>query len=923
MPRRSASLVLAIAFASFPLRAEVPPLLGYQGRLLRADGTAATGTAGVTFLVFAAENGGNPLWQESQTLGLSDGFYSTYLGLVAPTPDSLFDGGERWLEVRIGSETLSPRQRIGSVAFARTAQSVVGRADLLSLAVGGQTVIGADGRLSGPARYAAGPGLAVNDLSQTVSLQSCPSGQVLVSDGSSWSCADAKQGTVTAVGAAAPLGVSGDPATPVISMTRAASNASGYLSSVDWVSFNTKYGALTQCSGDLAGPLSAPTVTRLQSRPVVDRGPATGQVLKWSGTAWEPAGDADSGGTVRDVTAVAPLSIWNGTSTPQISIVQAGAGADGYLTSSDWARFEAKYGALTQCGGDLDGTLASPVVAKIQGVRVDTTIPTSAQVLRFDGSRWAPASLGISDVGGLSSGYLDLTGDQTIAGAKIFSVAPSFGTPLAVASGGLGTSTAAANALFAGPAGGAADVPGFRSLVSADIPLLDTASIPGLDASKITGGTLGVSNGGTGTTLATPNSVFAGPASGSVAGAPGFRALAPSDIPTNISITGQAGSVPWTGVTGPPTTLAGYGITDALQVSAGSFGFAGTAYGGHFVGDGSGLTSVTASAAVATSDTGSTCTPAQAGQFRYTNNHFQGCNGTNWTQLDNAPAPSIADVLPNEGPTVGGTPVTITGANFSAQALVTVGGAGCTVSGLSSATSIVCTTPPGSAGSTTVVVVNPDSQNGQKVNGFSYRAPTVADVAPAAGPAGGGTVVTVTGTFFAAGATATVNGIDCPVVSGSITATSLRCTTPAGSAGTWAVAVKNTDNVSGQKASAFTYYQVTSQTVYGGNLTPGTAKRYQYTPLSGGYVKASWTVPAWATELRVRVSSSTAYSGDLKAAYSVGTGSSATISGLSGTLQGAWQGSTSYYVSVDYVGLGGAVDATAHSGPIRIAEAVA
>ena len=34
-----------------------------------------------------------------------------------------------------------------------------------------------------------------------------------------------------------------------------------------------------------------------------------------------------------------------------------------------------------------------------------------------------------------------------------------------------------------------------------------------------------------------------------------------------MSISGSAGSVPWSGVSGTPTTLSGYGITDALQVS--------------------------------------------------------------------------------------------------------------------------------------------------------------------------------------------------------------------------------------------------------------------------------------------------------------------------------------------------------------------
>jgi hypothetical protein len=48
--------------------------------------------------------------------------------------------------------------------------------------------------------------------------------------------------------------------------------------------------------------------------------------------------------------------------------------------------------------------------------------------------------------------------------------------PLAVASGGIGVTTAASNVVFAGPTAGAAAAPTFRSLVGADIPALTTGS---------------------------------------------------------------------------------------------------------------------------------------------------------------------------------------------------------------------------------------------------------------------------------------------------------------------------------------------------------------------------------------------------------------------------------------------------------------
>jgi len=549
-------------------------MLGYQGRLLRADGTAATGAATLAFTVFGAETGGSPLWTEAQTLGLSDGYYSTFLGLVNP-PGAIFDAGPRWVEIKVGSETLSPRQQIGGVAFALTAQSVSGgTADVASLKVRGQVVVDADGRLSGAARYAAGAGIQIDDTSRTVSLEACPAGQYLVRDTSAWHCSTPAAGTVTDVMAVLPLAATGDPATPSISMAQSGASASGYLSSDDWNTFSGKYGAATQCGGDLAGYLSAPVVARLQSRAVSASAPSSGQVLKWSGSQWEPAPDLNSGGTVTGLTALAPLTVWNGSTTPQISIVQASPSADGYLASADWSRFDAKYEAATQCGGDLSGALSNPLVTKLQGVSVSSTVPGPAQVLRFDGAAWAPASLGISDVGGLSTGYVDLTGSQSISGAKTFTAAPTFSTPLGVASGGIGASAAAANAVFAGP-DGSTGAPGFRALSASDIP--------SLDASKLGSGLLVPARGGTGASSASAGRVFAGPITGTAE--PGFRLLAATDIPSldasavstgtfaaaripaGISITGSAGSVAWADVTDRPGTIAGYGISDAFPAS--------------------------------------------------------------------------------------------------------------------------------------------------------------------------------------------------------------------------------------------------------------------------------------------------------------------------------------------------------------------
>jgi hypothetical protein len=86
------------------------------------------------------------------------------------------------------------------------------------------------------------------------------------------------------------------------------------------------------------------------------------------------------------------------------------------------------------------------------------------------------------------------------------------------------------------------------------------------------------------------------------------------------------------------------------------------------------------------------------------------------------PAVTVSSISPNGGTTAGGTPVTITGANFSAPAPVTVGGTAATGVNVSGPTTITATTPAHAAGIVNVVV----QSNGQTVtvtSGYFYFTP--------------------------------------------------------------------------------------------------------------------------------------------------------------------------------------------------------
>jgi hypothetical protein len=94
-------------------------------------------------------------------------------------------------------------------------------------------------------------------------------------------------------------------------------------------------------------------------------------------------------------------------------------------------------------------------------------------------------------------------------------------------------------------------------------------------------------------------------------------------------------------------------------------------------------------------------------------------------------APGVSSASPNNGPTGGGTGVTITGTNFAAGASVTFGGTAATNVVVVSSTSITATAPAHAAGAVTVTVTV-SGQNGNLSNGFTYNTPVTASFAQVA-----------------------------------------------------------------------------------------------------------------------------------------------------------------------------------------------
>jgi len=86
-----------------------------------------------------------------------------------------------------------------------------------------------------------------------------------------------------------------------------------------------------------------------------------------------------------------------------------------------------------------------------------------------------------------------------------------------------------------------------------------------------------------------------------------------------------------------------------------------------------------------------------------------------------AAVPTVSSVSPNNGPTSGGTAVTISGTNFASTAIVTFGDVAATSVVVVNSTTITATTPAGSVGAANVRVINSRGQSATLANGFIYN----------------------------------------------------------------------------------------------------------------------------------------------------------------------------------------------------------
>ncbi|MBI2578171.1 MAG: hypothetical protein HYW26_00515 [Candidatus Aenigmarchaeota archaeon] len=135
------ALLLSFIFFASLAHAAVPNTMNFQAKLTDTSNVLLTDTYNFTFRIFNVVSGGTYLWSENQVIYVDNGIVNALLG--NNTLLNLSFDESYWLEIRIGSETLTPRRQLATSAYAFRANvsddlvctSCVGSGDIATNAV--------------------------------------------------------------------------------------------------------------------------------------------------------------------------------------------------------------------------------------------------------------------------------------------------------------------------------------------------------------------------------------------------------------------------------------------------------------------------------------------------------------------------------------------------------------------------------------------------------------------------------------------------------------------------------------------------------------------------------------------------------------------------------------------------------------------
>jgi len=355
----------------------VPTLVKYSGSLSDINGKPLSGVVGATFLLYKEEQGGTPLWMETQNVTLDkNGHYTAVLGSTSSKglPTDLFASGEaRWLAVQAQGQAEQSRVLLVSVPYALKAgdaQTVGGLPAsafvLATPAVGssagntsantaaaassgsvqppassdvtttggtanaipmfttatnvqnsiltqvGTTTVNVVGKLNLPASGAATATKGYNSRPETMVASVFNSGtSTAVPQTFQLQAEPADNDTSTASGTLNLLYGSGTAAPTETGLKISNKGLIAFSTGQTFPGAGTLTGVTTASGSGLTGGGNTGTLNLKLLGTC-----STNQILKWNGTGWACAADANSGGTVTSVGLSAPTSDFKVTGSP-------------------------------------------------------------------------------------------------------------------------------------------------------------------------------------------------------------------------------------------------------------------------------------------------------------------------------------------------------------------------------------------------------------------------------------------------------------------------------------------------------------------------------------------------------------------------------------------------------------------------------